>query len=542
MSALDLLVIGGGVNGAGAFRDAALRGIRCAVVEKEDWGAGTTGASSGMIHGGARYLLDQPKVTRLSCRDSGRIQRIVPHLLFRIPFLFPVPSDKKAAKLLLAGMDGFFEAYDRYQPLKRGLRHERLTRDQALALEPGLRPDIAGAITFDEWGIDTQRLCWLNVRSGIEAGGKAFPHVRVASIERAGEDGWRVRGRGTLDGAAWEATARCLLNAAGPWGPAVAGLAGAEVRLRPSKGVHLVLDRRVTNFSITAGALDGRSIFLEPWQNVTLLGTTDDDYFGDPDDVRVTNDDVEYLRESIASVYPSIRDCRLIDTWVGVRPTLHEYGKYEDDLTREHAVIDHGGEAEPKPGLFTLTGGKLASYRAMAQDAIDAVARRLGNDASCRTADEALPGGDAPADEAALAERTGLPRQAVRRIAYRHGSLAAAVLAPCETHPSWRRPVCRCEPVTEAEIRWAAREEGAVTLGDVMRRTRLGTGPCGGIRCAFPAALVLADALGASASWAREETRRFLELRYRSRRPIADGAQFRMEAIVRRAARAYDRR
>ena len=531
----DLVVIGGGVNGTGAFRDAVLRGLRCVLVEQTDFGAGATGASSGMIHGGVRYLLEQPRVTKLSCEDSGRIQRIVPHLLFRIPFLFAVPRSTKLAGAMLLGLDGFFEAYDRYQPRKRGLPHERLTAAEALRIEPGLTPDVAGAVTFDEWGIDGHRLCWLNARSGIEAGGHCATHVRVEALEPRGGDepGWVVRGRGTLDGAPWQAEARAVLNATGAWGPGVAALGGAAYRLRPSKGVHLVFDRRISNWSITFSAVDGRSCFLEPWQNVTILGTTDDDYYGDLDDIPVTQDEVEYLLASAETVYPSIRSFRRIDAWAGIRPTLYRYGAYEDRLSREHEVLDHGARGG-RPGLFSLAGGKLASFRAMAEDAIDAVAAFLGRSAApCRTAELPLPGGEAAADEARLAEEFRLPRQAVRRLAYRHGALAAEVLAPATERPAWRRLLCRCEPVTEAEVRYAARAERAVTLEDVMRRTRLGTGPCGGLRCALPAALALADELGRDAASAR----RFLERRYRSRRAVADGAQFRYEALFAHAVR-----
>lgn len=535
----DLVVIGGGVNGTGAFRDAALRGLRCALVEQTDFGAGATGASSGMIHGGVRYLLDQPRVTRLSCEDSGRIQRIVPHLLFRIPFLFAVPRSRKLAGVMLLGLDGFFEAYDRYQPRKRGLPHERLTAAEALRLEPGLSPDVAGAVTFDEWGIDSHRLCWLNARSGLEAGGDCATHVRVETLEpRPGpEPGWVVLGRGTLDGRPWRAETRAVLNAAGAWGPGVAALGGGSYRLRPSKGVHVVFDRRISNWSITFSAIDGRSCFLEPWQNVTILGTTDDDYYGDLDDIPVTQDEVEYLLASAETVYPSIRSFRRIDTWAGIRPTLYRYGPYEDDLSREHRVYDHGAR-DGRPGLFSLAGGKLASFRAMAEDAIDAVAAFLGRpDAPCRTAERPLPGGEAPADEARLSAEFRLPRPVVRRLAYRHGALAGEVLAPTRDRPEWRRLLCRCESVTEAEVRYAARVERAVTLADVLRRTRLGAGPCGGLRCALPAALALAEALGRDAAWARAEARRFLEHRYRSRRAVADGPQFRYEALLARAVR-----
>lgn len=538
----DLIVIGGGATGAGIFRDAVMRGLRCALVEKDDFGSGTSGASSAMIHGGARYLTDQPAVTRLSCVESGNLLRIASHLMFRIPFLFPVPSSRRGAKLVLAGMDGFFQAYDRYQPAKGGMPHERLTREEALALEPGLAPGIVGAVTFDEWGVDAHRLCWLNAAAGLAGGGDCATHVRIDGLELRDPRGplWDLSGRGTLDGSSWRATARCVMNAAGPWGPAVAAMAGAAYRLRPGKGIHLVLDRRMTNYSITAFAPDGRTVFLEPWQNVMLVGTTDDDYYGDLDDIPVTQDEVQYLLAAIETVYPAIRSCRFISTWAGVRPTLYEYGPCEDDLSREHRVFDHG-LSEGRPGLFSIAGGKLASYRAMAEDAVDAVMGLLGRRAACRTATVPLPGAGERLDEATergLAERYGLARHTVRRLRFRHGSLAPAVLESVLEHPDWRRSVCRCEPVTEAEIRHAVRREMAVTLDDVMRRTRLGSGPCGAVRCALGAAMVVASESGRDARWAREEARRFIEGRYRARRPVVDGDGLRMEAVLRMAARA----
>ncbi|MGH9896880.1 MAG: FAD-dependent oxidoreductase, partial [bacterium] len=165
----DLIVIGGGVNGCGIARDAAMRGLKTLLVEKNDFGSGTTGASSQMIHGGARYLLSSVKTTKTSSIDSGYIRRIAPHLLFRIPFLFPVlkqpPKSEWARKIYLTLLETYFEAYDRYSKLKKGRPHTRLNPEEALSLEPELNPEMVGAVTFDEWGIDSFRLCIANVVS-----------------------------------------------------------------------------------------------------------------------------------------------------------------------------------------------------------------------------------------------------------------------------------------------------------------------------------------------------------------------------------------
>ncbi|MDQ3037170.1 MAG: FAD-dependent oxidoreductase, partial [Myxococcota bacterium] len=191
----DVVVIGGGVNGTGVARDCALRGMKVALFEKHDWGFGASGNSSGMIHGGARYLTDTPEVTKLSCQDSGYIQQIAPHLVFRIPFLFPIPARGLASRVALAAVDAFFAFYDRYQPLKRGEPHNLLTPDEARALEPGLEGELRGAITFDEWGIDGARLCLSNVLDAQAHGATCAAHHEVLSFLRdPAELGGTVRG------------------------------------------------------------------------------------------------------------------------------------------------------------------------------------------------------------------------------------------------------------------------------------------------------------------------------------------------------------
>jgi glycerol-3-phosphate dehydrogenase len=174
----DVIILGGGVNGAGIARDCALRGLRCVLIEKNDLAKGASGANTGMIHGGIRYLRYDVHTTKVACTDSGFIQKIAPHLLFRIPFLVPVLKPKGDAgliknvsdRLYLEGAEIFFEAYDQFQPLKRGKPHTRLTKDEALALEPGLTPDILGAVTMDEWGIDPFRLVVENAIDAQENG------------------------------------------------------------------------------------------------------------------------------------------------------------------------------------------------------------------------------------------------------------------------------------------------------------------------------------------------------------------------------------
>ncbi len=533
---VDVAIIGGGVNGTGVARDLALRGVRVALFEKNDLAFGASGNSSGMIHGGVRYLLTHPSVTRDSCRDSGYIQRIAPHLLFRIPFVMPFAGGNLARRIYFDLADAFFRAYDDYVPLKHGKPHVRLTADELAELEPGLVGDFAGGLAFDEWGTDGARLCALNALDAREHGASIHVHTEVVEILLE-QDGPRrraigVRHRDALGGTVSTTSAKLVVNASGAWGPLTGALAGVPLRVRPGKGIHLVFDRRLTNYAIAVNAIDGRQVFLEPWQNVSVLGTTDDDYYGDLDDVRPTADEVRYLVQAIARVFPPIRRARITSIYTGVRPTLWAYGPNEDTLSREHEIVDHASEARGGVrGLYSMIGGKLASYRAFAEQMSDELARVLGVDARCTTHVASLPGGTTIPDAFALAERAEISPIAARRAIYRHGERAERLVARIVDAPAEARAVCACEPVLEAEVRHVIREEHARTVSDVARRTRLGLGPCGGMRCALRCGQIVAEETGASQAVGRRQAIRFLLRQRALRAPGLGPEQARQEAL-----------
>ncbi|MDX1386843.1 MAG: glycerol-3-phosphate dehydrogenase/oxidase, partial [bacterium] len=480
---LDLIVIGGGVNGCGIARDAAMRGLKCALIERNDFGAETTNASSRMIHGGARYLFSNRKTTKLSSIDSGAIQKIAPHLLFRIPFIFPVLKKPGwpdwARRFYLELLETLFENYDGFRGYKNSKKHTRLGKDQVLALEPDLTEDVLGAVTFDEWGIDTNRLCIHNVISAEEHGAQAFNHTEVTKILKEGGRVVGVWTRDRLTGEALEFRAKMVVNATGPWCDRLAQLAGCRVPLRPAKGVHLSFDRRLTNYAVLARAIDDRSIFLMPYQNTTIAGTTDDDYFGDPGDIPLLEDEVEYLLEGIGRVFPRIREARMTHAWAGVRPTLYKRGPYEDDLSRDHKIFDHS-ESENTPGFLSLAGGKLASYRLMSEELVDVVMKKLGKAGECRTHLEPLPGAERKVEAQDLVKQFGIDLYAANRLVYRYGGRAYEVLDLSRDAPRYRNITCSCDPILEAELRYALRKEKAKSLEDLRRRTRLSLGPCQG--------------------------------------------------------------
>jgi len=534
----DVIVLGGGVNGAGVARDCAMRGLRVLLLERADLGVGASGNSSGMIHGGIRYMLSDRKVTALACRDSGYIQRIAPHLLFRIPFLMPFASRGEAATLVdratWYATEVYVGTYDLYQPLKRGKPSTRLSPEELYALEPGLRPGLAGAVTLDEWGIDAFRLCVLNALDAAARGADVRTWTEGRELLR---DGGRVRGirwRDVLTGEEGEARAPVVFNATGAWSPAFARRSGARVPMRPGKGVHLTLDRRYSNYGVICSAVDGRQMFLMPHELESIVGTTDDDYYGDPDDLEATHDEVEYLLEGAASLVPGVRAARITRAWCGLRTTIYAYGPNEDALSREHQL--HDGAGEGLAGLLSFVGGKLASYRAQAEEATDRIMDLLERPrGTCRTHEIPLPGGDEVPDPARLAEDGLVAAPVAARLVYRHGSRAREVLRLVREEPRLGLVLCRDEGIVAAEVVYCARHEKVRRLQDLRRRCRIALGACGGVDCARIAAQLAGRELGWDADRIRAELADLLDQGWRERRAVLDGAQLAQEELLRGA-------
>ena len=531
-SAYDVVVIGGGVTGAGIARDLALRGLSVLLLEKGDWGAGTSGASSWMIHGGPRYLEYDWDTTRRSCIDAGHIVTIARNLVYRVVFIIPVlPHDRNNIERMETAM----EVYDRFQPLKKAHPHRRLTAAEARQAEPGLSPDVIAAVTMEEWGVDPHRLVYANVQDAMAHGARALNHTRVTDLIRDGGKVIGVRYRGP-DGATSEARARVVVNATGPWSPEVGTMAGVKVDLRPAKGIHIVYPHRISNFSISAESIDGRDLLMVAHAGFTLLGTTDDDFYGDLDSVDVQEDEVEYLLQGFERVFPAIRDYRPVRTTTGVRPTLFKWRRYEDELSRRYEVIDHSESGAE--GFITIAGGKLSMYRLMAEETSDAVCRKLGHQAPCTTATRPLPGNESDPEPASdLASRCGIPALAVVRLQGRHGSNAEKVLDEGNT----ARILCRCEPVTESELVYAARHEQVGTLADAFRRVGVAAGPCAGAACILRAAEVVGRELGWSSTQRFDAAREFVRGAWLGRAPVLPHAGWAQEELAQGAMRGLMR-
>jgi glycerol-3-phosphate dehydrogenase len=526
----DLIVIGGGINGTGIARDAALRGLSVALFERDDWGAGTTGHSTRMIHGGVRYLLYDVPTTRHSSEDAGRIRRIAPHLTWRIPFLWPLYPGNP---FMREATEAFLAAYDVPAARKGGLRHARLSAQEARSLEPGLAPDLAGAVTLDEWGCDVFRLAALNALDARDAGARIHAHTEVLELEFQGRDVCGVRVRDTLDGTERSISGTIVINAAGPWADRVAALGGARVAMRPGKGVHVTFERRIGNFGLILEGKDGRTMFLVPHGAETIVGTTDDDYYGDPShvDLEITSDEVAYVIEAAARALPQARSWRPLRAWAGVRNTLFEWGVESDDLSRRHEILDHEAR-DGVPGLLSIVGGKLAAYRQQSEDAVDAVLAKLGRDAApCSTGTRPLPGAEPAPDFIAMAREIPLPPASLERIWARQGALVRAIFAGADADAL--APICRSEAITAAEIRHAVLVEGCRTLDDLRRHVHLAAGPCEGSDCIAPAAHLLAELLDWSADHTRAAMREFLNQLWIARRPALQGATLAQEELLR---------
>ena len=304
-------------------------------------------------------------------------------------------------------------------------------------------------------------------------------------------------------------------------------MVGADVQLRPAKGIHIIYPHRISNFSISAESIDGRDLLMVSHAGFTLLGTTDDDFYGDLDSVDVLEDEVDYLLQAFERVFPSIRAYRPARTTTGVRPTLFKWRRYEDELSRRYEVIDHSRDGAE--GFVTIAGGKLSMYRLMAEQTSDMVCRKLGHEAPCLTATRPLPGNESELEPAAeLGVRFGITALAAMRLQTRQGSNAAAVMD--ETRSG--RMICACEPITEAELVHAVRHEQVRTLADAFRRVGLAAGPCTGAACVLRAAGVIGGELGWSASQRFDAAREFVRGAWLGRAPILGHSGWAQEELA----------
>lgn len=473
----DLLVVGGGITGCGIARDAALRGRRVALVEQDDFASGTSSRSSRLIHGGVRYLEHgHLHLVFEASAERRRLLRLAPHLVRPLAFTWPVYAGARVPRWKLsAGLT----LYDALALFRNVAPHRRLSAREVLSLEPALLADgLRGGARYHDAATDDARLTLANALGAAQAGAVVLNHAAVRALRRDG-GGDRVTGARVADvlgGGEIEVRARVVVNAAGPWSDAVQRLAGGEssAAVRGSKGVHIAVahDRIGNNGALTLlSPRDGRVMFVLPAGPMAVVGTTDTYTASSPDEVRASEEDVRYLLDTANTFFPRARLERgdVVAAWAGIRPLVPTRDETPGGATREHVVN------EACPGLVTITGGKLTTYRVMAADALAAVDRALGaKPPSARavpTRDAPLPGGDVAIAEATReAERACGDAALASRLVHAHGSAWPLVWQEIAHSRDGAEPLAAGLPYTVGELRWSARHEMALTLADLLMR------------------------------------------------------------------------
>ncbi len=485
----DVVVIGGGITGAGVALDAASRGLRTALVERDDFASGTSSRSSKLVHGGLRYLQQGDiKLVYQALAERQRLRRNAPHLVRILPFLLPVFSrdglfDRKLAWALGKAM----WMYDLTGGARIGKLHQRLSTDDVIGYMPTLPADrLVGGYLYYDAATDDARLTLAVARTA------AVDHGAVI-VNRAGVIDMTRRDDGTLSGVRVsaelddgtreeiEVSASVVVSATGVWADQVRGLGQdtAPATIRPAKGIHITVPWDLVRNEIAVVIpvpKDRRSVFVVPWGDQTYIGTTDTDYDGPIDDPQCTPDDVAYLLRAInASVEGEITEDDITGTWAGLRPLVRATGSGRTaDLSRMHRVqVDDDG-------LVTISGGKLTTYRDMAEDTVDAVLESLGDRVtgrvhrSARTKDLPLRGARAYSEVCDQAEElaavAGLAEADVMHLADRYGGEARVLLAMIEHSPELRDRLAEGHPYLRAEVVHAVRYEMARDLDDILAR------------------------------------------------------------------------
>ena len=475
---VDVLIIGGGITGAGIARDAASRGFRTALIDKADFGAGTSSHSSRLIHGGIRYL--EQGAFRLVFEASHErrvLLTIAPHLVRPLAFLFPVyRGGRIPAWKLRAGM----WLYDLLSAFRNVRWHRWLRAKKVRRVEPGLRDrGLIGAALYYDAQTDDARLVIATVRGAMRAGALAANYVETTGLLKA--DG-RIRAavvRDALTGETATIRAQVVVNATGPWSDQLRRLDDplAPAILRLTKGAHVTVARRrlanehaVTLFS----PIDGRVMFVLPWGDLSYIGTTDTDADASPDALRVTPADVTYLLRSANAAFPDahLAPNDVVSAWVGLRPLLREDHASPSQVSREHKVF------ESEHGLISIAGGKLTTYRVMARDVVDRVAARLhaldGRPLPPRAPTDQLPlpGGESRDLDVLVeaARARGAAEGTARHLVASYGSEAAAVLNLVDRDRRLGESIIGGRPEIWAEVAYAVEREMAVRVQDVLVR------------------------------------------------------------------------
>jgi glycerol-3-phosphate dehydrogenase len=496
MLSTDVLVIGGGATGAGVAWDAALRGLDVVLVDRADLGSGTSGRFHGLVHSGGRYAVKDPDAAKECAHENGIIRRVAADAVEDTGGLFvTTPFDDPAYA------DHFAEGCT-----ATGVPCEEIDPLEARRREPRLNPDISRAFKVPDASIDVWKLVWGLVRGAQQRGARVLPYHEAIAIRREGDrvTGARLRNAGT--GEDLDVEARITVSASGAWAGRIAELAGIEgVHVMPGRGIMIAMNHRLVNMVVNRCQMPTDGDIIVPVRTVSVIGTTDV-HTDDPDDHTVLQDEVDAMLEDGERLVPGFKQARALRVWTGVRPLFEDRKEGSGstrDVTRAHALLDHR-RRDGVSGFLTITGGKLTTYRLMAEETVDAVCAQLGEQRPCTTAAERVDGSEDGeylhvGDRLNRRERTLLDDQLV----------------------------CECELIPRRRLEDAVRRRASVNLDDIRRILRLGMGPCQGGFCIYRAAGIVHGLDGIDATQASESLLAFLRERWKGVWPILYGDQLR---------------
>jgi glycerol-3-phosphate dehydrogenase len=496
----DVLVIGGGATGAGVAWDAALRGLDVVLVDRADLAEGTSGRFHGLLHSGGRYAVKDPRAAEECIAENRILRRVAADciedtggLFVTTPWDDPDYADRFAKGCADTGVDC-----------------EEISVADALRQEPRLTRDISRAFRVPDASIDVWKTVWSLAHGAQQRGARILPYHAVTEVHRDGDAVTGARAREARTGEDVDIRARVTVNAAGAWAGQVADLAGIEgVRVLPGRGIMIAMNHRLVNTVINRCQMPTDGDIIVPIRTVSVIGTTDE-HTDDPDDHTVHGEEVDRMFDDGEKLVPGFRQARALRVWTGVRPLFEDAKASETDtrdVTRAHALLDHE-ERDGVRGFVTITGGKLTTFRLMAQETVDAVCRHLGSPRVCRTDAEPLPG-----SESGQTYRLG------ERLARKEARLTDEQL------------VCECELVGRSTLEEAVTRMGSTNLDDIRRQLRLGMGPCQGGFCIYRSTGIMHALDGMSAEQADASLLGFLQERWKGVWPVLYGDQLRQTRL-----------
>ncbi|HEX4009595.1 MAG TPA: anaerobic glycerol-3-phosphate dehydrogenase subunit GlpA [Solirubrobacteraceae bacterium] len=496
----DVLVIGGGATGTGITWDASLRGLDVVLIDRQDLAEGTSGRFHGLLHSGGRYAVKDPRAA-VECIGENRILRRVASDCIEDTggFFVTTPWDDPAYADRLA--QGCAET---------GVDCEEISVAQALREEPRLNPQVSRVFRVPDANIDVWKTVWAMAHGAQQRGARILPYHAAIAIHREGDAITGARVRDARTGEESEIQARVTVNAGGAWAGQIADLAGIEgVRVLPGRGIMVAMNHRLVNTVVNRCQMPTDGDIIVPIRTVSVVGTTDVNT-DDPDDHTVNQNEVDLLLDEGEKLVPGFRQARALRVWTGVRPLFEDdkpTGTDSRDVTRAHALLDHE-QRDGIRGFVTITGGKLTTFRLMAEETVDAVCRHLGETRPCRTATESLPG-----SESGETYRLG------ERLARKEAKLIDEQI------------ICECELVPRSKLEEAISRTGSTNLDDIRRQLRLGMGPCQGGFCIYRAAGIMQERDRLSAKQADTSLLDFLQERWKGEWPVLYGDQLRQARL-----------